>query len=206
MCFSSSNNSISQLQQQQTAALNQGGANIQKAYQGFTPQFYQGVSNAYIDQANPQLASQYRATGQNLDYNLADRGITNSSAAQNLGSSLQSALAQGQQQVANQGQQAAQNLQQQVANQESQLYGELQTSQNPSAIGQSAANLAAQTAAPSTFAPVGNLFSNWSNLYLANQANNLANTNQAQTSLLYPTLFNNAGISSAGVNAPNYGG
>jgi hypothetical protein len=91
--------------------------------------------------------------------------------------------------VVNQAQSAAQGLEQNVANEKSQLYGQLQTSENPTAIGQSAANLAAQTAAPSVFAPIGNLFSNWSNLYLANQAsNNTTQQNDLALALYAPYL------------------
>ena len=194
---SGNNDSLNQLQQQQQAALTQGGQNIQAAFSKFNPAFYQGVEDNYINQALPQEEQQYRQQGQNLNYQLNDRGLTRSSAAQNLNSSLQQQRAQNQEQLINQGQQAAQSLQQNVANEESQLYGQLQVSQNPTAIAQQSANLAAQTAAPSVFAPIGNMFSNWSNMYLANQAsNNTVQQNELASSLYLPYLNqqNNSGL------------
>jgi hypothetical protein len=202
---SGNNNSLNQLQQQQQAALTQGGAAIQKNFASkFTPQFFQGVQTSYENAELPQLFDSYRQTAQNLNYKTADQGIQKSSAAQNLGSSLNKQLAQGEQQVVNQGQGAAQSVQQQAASEESQLYGQLQSSQNPTQIGQSAANLAAQTAAPSTFAPIGNLFSNWSNMFLANQTADNANQSNQLALALYSPYLNQATSTGGGAAAPNY--
>lgn len=202
--MTSSNNSLLALQQQQQQALTQGGKAIDQAFSNkFTPQYYQGVIKNYENQALPQVAQQYRDTSKQLNYSLADKGLTKSSSAQELGSSLQSQLAQGEQQVANNAIGQAQNLQANVANEEAQLYGQLQTSQNPTSTAQSAANLAAQTAAPSVFAPIGNLFSNWSNLYLANQTANTANQNSQLETGLYAAALNNPQLS-GGLTTPNY--
>lgn len=185
------NNSLTALQQQQQAALTQGGASINKTFNNkFTPQYYAGVTQNYEQQQLPEVFSDYRTTGQNLNYKLADQGLSKSSVSQNLGSSLNSQLAQGEQQVVNNAIGQSQNLQTQVAGEESQLYGQLQSSQNPTLAAQSAANLAAQTGAPSVFAPIGNLFSNWSNLYLANQTSNTANQQNELNLALYSPLLN----------------
>lgn len=185
------NNSLTALQQQQQTALTQGGASINKTFNNkFTPQYYAGVTQNYEQQQLPEVFSDYRTTGQNLNYKLADQGLSKSSVSQNLGSSLNSQLAQGEQQVVNNAIGQSQNLQTQVAGEESQLYGQLQSSQNPTLVAQSAANLAAQTGAPSVFAPIGNLFSNWSNLYLANQTSNTANQQNELNLALYSPLLN----------------
>lgn len=186
------NNSLTQLQQQQQSALTKGGAAIQNNFASkFTPQYYGQEQENYINQAEPQVAEQYRSTAANLNYKLGDQGLTRSSAAQQLGTSLNEQLAQNQEQVVNQAQQQVQGTQQQVAGEESQLYGQLQESQNPTAIAQSSANLAAQTAAPSVFAPIGNLFSNWSNMYLANQSASSVNQNNELALALYSPYLNN---------------
>jgi hypothetical protein len=188
---SGNNNALNQLQQQQQAALSAGGAAIQQQFgQTFTPQYYQNLETNVENQQMPQLLSQYRQTGQATNYNLADKGLSQSSTAQNLGSSLQSQLAQGEQQVVNNAQQAAQTQQENVANQESQLYGQLQVSQNPTQTAQAAANAAAETSAPSVVAPLGNMFSNWTNLYLANQTANTANTQNELALALYAPYLN----------------
>ena len=203
MPSSPNTNALNQLQQQQAQALTAGGKDINKAFSRFNPAYYQGVENQYVSQALPQVDAQARQTGQQLNYKLADQGLSKSSAAQTLSSSLASQTAQAQQQVVNNAQTAAQGQQQNVANEQAQLYGQLQTSQNPTAVAQSAANVAAQTAAPSVFAPIGNLFSNWSNMYLAGQAANTATQNNALTEALFLPYLNNPGAINAGTVPAN---
>jgi hypothetical protein len=206
MCLGGSSNTaaLTAQQQQTQAALTQGGQNIENAFSSYTPAYYAGVQKNYENAALPQLFKQYRATGANVNYNMANRGLTNSSAAQQLGSSLQGELASQEQGVVNAGQQQAQQVQQQVASEKGQLYNQLDVTQNPTLVGQSALNTAAQTGAPSVFQPLGNLFSNWSNIYLANSfANNATTANPALTS---PWLYNNPNISGKAVAASNYGG
>jgi hypothetical protein len=196
------NDSLNALQQQQQAALTSGGKKIDAAFNNtFTPQYYQNLVQNYENQTMPQLDQQYRTTGQNLDYNLANRGLSKSSAAQNLGSSLKEELATQQQGVVNNAQTAEQTMQQNVASEQQQLYGQLQVSENPTQTAQNAANIAAQTAAPSTFAPIGNMFSNWTNMYLAGQTANTANTNtQLDVALLAPYLNQNTSNNSNPTN------
>ena len=202
MGSSSDNTAALQAQQQQTQnALTQGGKNIESAFASFTPAYYAGVQKNYENAALPQLFKQYRTTGQQVNYNLANRGLSRSSSAQQLGAGLQSELATQEQGVVNNAQAAAQHVQQNVANEKSQLYGQLQTSQNPSLVGQSALNTAAQTGAPSVFQPLGNLFSNWSNIYLAQQVSNSASATSPASN---PWLYNNPNISGKAVAAQNY--
>jgi hypothetical protein len=54
-----------------------------------------------------------------------------------------------------------------VAQQKSQLYGQAQTATDPSAVSQQALGAAAGISTPSTFAPLGQLFNNFSTQYLA---------------------------------------
>ena len=91
-----------------------------------------------------------------------------SSAGQNLNAQLGQQYQLGKQNVANQGLQQSQALQQQVANTQGQLISQLTASANPSSVSGQAINAASQYSAPSAFAPVGNLFSQWGNIYAAN--------------------------------------
>jgi hypothetical protein len=194
---SGNTSSLNQLQQQQQAALSQGGAAIEKSFgQTFTPQYYQNVISNVENQQMPQLMQQYRQSGQQANFKLADQGLTNSSAAQNIGSALNSSLAQGEEQIVNTAQQTAQTQQQNVANEKQQLYGQLQVSQNPTQTAQAAATAASETSAPSIVAPLGNMFSNWSNLYLANQTANTANQQNELTLALYAPYLNQQNTSS----------
>ena len=168
-------NAVTQYQQQQQAALAAGSKGIQTAFSGFTPAFYDQREKAYEDFALPQLGQQYRQTNNQLNLGLADKGILGGSAAGQLNQALQTANAQQEQGVVNTAQTQAQNLQQQVAGQESELYGELQESQNPTQVTQNAVGLAAQTAAPSVFQPLGQAFQNFATTYLANNTANQYN-------------------------------
>lgn len=156
---------------------------------GFTPAFYQQRAQDYVNYANPQLQQQFGQTQRNANYQLADAGLQNSGAQQSMQQSLQQALAQQEQGIANTGTQQAQNLQQSVGQEQNALTAQLEASANPSATAQSALNAAAGFSAPSAFAPVGNFFGNWSNLYqaqsAANQQANLLNPAFLQTLLGY---------------------
>lgn len=167
---------------------------------GFTPQFYQGVQDAYVNYANPQLTQQYQQTNKNLGYQLANQGLTQSSAADTAQGSLNQALAQQQRGIANQGIQNAQQLQSQVGQEQNTLTNQLIASSNPGATSQQALNVASQFSAPSAFAPVGNFFNTWSQLYGANSlANSYASlTNPALNPYLNPQLSNPGGAAFSG--------
>lgn len=158
-----------QLQADRQTKLNQGTTAIDKAFAGFTPDFYGQRRQAYEDYATPQLGQQYRDTQQQLGFKLANQGIMHSSAATNLQGSLNQANLLGRQGIANEAMNQTMALQGQVANQKNALTGQLALSLNPTSTALNSANLAAQTAAPSSFQPIGQLFNNWSNTYLANR-------------------------------------
>ena len=185
---SGSSNVVNQYQQQQQQALAKGSANIQGAFSGFNPAFYNKYEESYINQALPQLGDQYRQTLKNLDYSLEDKGLlTGSGAADALHGALNVQNTQNQNQIVNTAENQAQNLQGQVSNQQAELYSELQQGQNPTAIGQQAVNLAAQTGAPSVFAPLGQAFQNFSNTYLASA--NAGTYNPVTASYLYNPFY-----------------
>lgn len=174
----SNNNAADQLrqqQQQQQAWTNQSVANINKAFSGFTPQFYQGIGDAYMNWALPQLNNQYQQTANQLGAKLANQGISRSSGAQNAYNQLQNTNQLNQQQIAGTAQQQSNQLRQQIGQEQSNLYGQAQTATNPSAIGQQALMAAQNFSLPSAFQPLGNLFSNFANTYLASQLGNTYN-------------------------------
>lgn len=154
---------------QQNAQIQKAVGTIQKDFSGFTPQFYSQAGQNYENFAAPQLATQYRNEGQQLDYALADKGLTNSGSANSLKSSLGQQYALQQQGVANTAQTTAQNLQQQVQGQENTLVSEAESAQNPSAVASQALSTASQFQSPSVFQPLGQMFNNWSNQYLTGQ-------------------------------------
>lgn len=182
---------LAQQQQQQQDFTNQSIANINNAFAGFTPQFYQQAGRAYTNWATPQLQQQYQQNKLNLVDKLSGQGLLNSSAAQQANNSLSQGLTQGQQQIANQALTTQQGLQTQVGQEKSNLYSQAQTANNPQAIGQQALQLAQSTNAPSTFAPVGNLFNQFGQQYLAASNNNLYNqyANMYLNTLSNPAIY-----------------
>jgi hypothetical protein len=135
---------------------------------GFTDQFYQDRVNAQEAVQLPQLGQQFQQQQKGLAYNLADRGLLRSSAATDLGQSLKDEYTSQAQDVSQNAQAGANALRQNVEQQRQSLVNQLETSSDPAATTQLALGATAGLSAPSTFAPLGNAFQNWSNLYLAN--------------------------------------
>lgn len=191
-CGSSSNpaNAIQQQQQQQQNQTNQAVSSINSAFSGFNPSFYQGVQTSYNNWALPQLQNQYQQANSQLGYKLAGQGLLNSSAATQAQNALSGAMTANQNQIGNQAVQQANSLKQTVGQEQSQLIGQAQTATNPSSLAQSAIATAANTTAPSTFAPLGSMFSNFGNQYLASQTNNTYNSLLSQ----YLNGFSNPAI------------
>lgn len=160
---------------------------------GFNQDFYNQRAQAYENFAEPQLAQQYQKEQANTNYGLARVGLSNSGAADYLNKSLQNQMTTNQQGVANQGLSQAQALEAQVNQEQNTLIGQAETAANPSSIAQQAVGAASQFQAPSAFAPVGQLFSNWQNSYLTNQ---LSNAYQ-------PVLSSGGQTTTAGYSAPS---
>jgi hypothetical protein len=177
MCLGGNNsaaNDASNLAAQQQAGVAQGTQAVNQAFSGFTPQFYQGRTQAYINAAEPQLQNQYQNTLQNLTYRLGNQGLTNSSAGNYLGNQLNQYTNQQQQNIGNQAYAATQGLEQQVANSQNQILGQLSASYNPTIASQQALNAAANFATPSPAPAIGNLFQDWTNIYGTQQQSSIA--------------------------------
>jgi len=171
MCFSGNDASkaIEQQQQQRAGLITQGTGYINKAFSGFDPAFYERQQQAVLQAQLPQVGDQFRQQRNQLGYTLAGQGLLRSSAGANLDSALTKELSQQQQNVSNQATQAVQGLQSQISGQKGQLLSQLQQSADPTLAGQRALESATQFSAPSLVQPLGNLFQNWANIYLAGQ-------------------------------------
>src|ERR1700679_1157816 len=203
MCTPSNGaNALQQQQNQQEANTNQAVSQINKAFQGFTPQFYQGVNQSYQNYAIPQLQQQYQQQQNNVGFKLADQGIFggNNSVAQNLYGQLGQANNQAQQNIGQQGLANVQQLQQQVGQEQSNLIGQAQTATNPQSLGQLATQQAAGFGAPSQFQPLGAVFNNFSQKYLGSQN---ANTYNPATAYLYNNPYSFGGSGSQGGFLPS---
>jgi hypothetical protein len=189
-----------QQQQQQEKWTNQAVAGIDKSFSGFNPAFYSGIGQAYQNYALPQVQQQYQQNANQLGYKLAGQGLQNSSVAQTAGNALQGAMSQAQQQVGNEAVSQQNAMKKSIADEQAQLYSQAQSTTNPTALIQQSLNQASATAAPSTFAPIGNMFNQFGQLYLAGQNANMYNTlaqnylNQTNN----PGLYNALGTGYAG--------
>ena len=195
---------LAQQQQQQQAWTNQANQQIQNAFAGYTPQFYKGVGTAYTNWALPQVGQQYRTTRNQLLDKFAGQGILNSSASQQAQNALGASLNSAEQQVGNQALTQEQQLQQQVGNAEQSLFGQAESTANPGQLGEEALQQASNFGAPSTFAPLGQLFTSFGNEWLNQQNASLYNALASQylNTLSNPAMF---GPSSLGSTFPALG-
>lgn len=187
----------------QLAGVKKGVAGIDTAFAGFNPQFYNQRAQDYTAYALPQLNQQYRQTGQQLDYSLADKGLSNSSAGSTARGALDQNYALKKQGVVDTATQQSQQLQQQVQGQKNALIGEVQSASDPAGVASQAIGTAAGFQAPNTFAPLGQMFGDFSNVYLANQYANAVAPYMNQNPLLsrVPTTgMNSSAISNYTLN------
>lgn len=125
---------------------------------------------AYVDYAMPQVSEQAQRAWKQLAYSLSNRGLLKSGVAGQMRSGLETEIGRQKQGVANEAENQAMSMRQNLEGQRSNLTSQLIASGQPTATTQQALATAATAKTPSTFAPLGNLFQNWANMYLANQA------------------------------------
>lgn len=162
-------------QKRQQRATEQAVAGIDKAFSGFNEPFYNKVTNSYLQFALPELQRQYQRAQGNMTFNLAGQGLGQSSAAQRAAADLSGAQSRAQTQVGQSAVDEANRLRQQIGQERAGLISQAQGAQYPGALTQQALATAATTQAPSTFAPLGQMFSGLGNVWLANRQANMYN-------------------------------
>lgn len=158
--------------------INEGVKQLDSDFGGFNEDFYNKAKNRYVSYNEPQLMQQYGNTRNNLTYALARSGLLHSGSANTRNQSLQNELAVQQDRVGNQAQDFSNQIRGRVAEQKGNLVGQLQQSADPSAIQSESAAATSALRAPSVIQPIGNLFDNWSQVYLAGKANSSYNGSQ----------------------------
>ena len=162
-------------QRQQNIALGQ--QKIDESFAGFDPKFYNNYANTVTGAEMPQLIKQYQTTGKNLTYALARGGNVNSSAGAQENQSLNNELGIQESAVANNAQNAVNTLKSNIQTQKGNLVNQLASSGDVSSTAEAANAQAAQDRAPSVIQPLGNLFADWSNTYLAGKTAQAFNGN-----------------------------
>lgn len=142
-----------------------------KQASGFNDQFYNNRSQQFQDFALPQLARQYKQQQDQLTFGQANHGITQSNTAQRQNAGLAGEMAIQRQGVADQGLTLANQTRTDVENQRQQLVAQLNASADPFSTSQLAIGSASRLNMPQSFAPLGNMFSSWANIYGNNQIN-----------------------------------
>lgn len=174
-CGGGGGGAISQQEQQRQDKIKLGTKQIDSVFSAFNPAFYQKYGQAYQNYALPQLQEQYQNVSNRLGYRLAGQGLGQSSVARNLRQSLSDEMTTQQQNVANQAMQQERDLQSKLANQQSNIVSQLQMSADPNAAAQQALATASQAQASPVFAPLGQAFNSWANIYLAQNQNQMYN-------------------------------
>lgn len=159
---------VAESEAKRKANIDKGMKDIEAKFSGFNDDFYDRRKQDYVAYATPQAMDQYRGTQANLKYALARNGLTRSGAAVEREGSLAKTLTQTQSNIANAAQGEANQLREQVQDQKSNVVNQLIASADPSLAATQAAGATAGLRAPSAFQPIGNMFADWQNAYLAN--------------------------------------
>ncbi len=159
----------SRIEAQRQQRLNSGMTAIDSAFKGFDSGFFSRRAEDYRNFAIPQAQKQYDQTRKSLAYSLARNGLENSGAAVNENQALQDTRNQKLSDIVNEGQNQSNELRGQVATQKSNLVNQLVSSSNPALAREGAAAATAGLGAPSAFQPIGQLFGDFSQMYLNNQ-------------------------------------
>lgn len=149
---------ITAQQNQTNANITQGQNNIDQAFSQFTPDYYSGVTKAYEDAYDPQLADQYGIAKDQLTAALAGNGMGQSSVGNNAQAQLFKTNASQQAQIADQGVDAANSLKTTVNNTEDNLSAMNAAAANPSLAATNAQAQAGAMVAPQAYPTLGNVF------------------------------------------------
>lgn len=149
---------IAQQQAQTDANITQGQQNIDSAFSQFTPAYYGGITSAYENAYDPQLADQYNIAQDQLTAQLAGQGMGQSSVGNNAQAQLAKTNEGEQATIADQGQNAAQSLESTVNNTENTLSAENQSAANPSLAASQAQAASGALVAPQTYPSLSNVF------------------------------------------------
>ena len=186
----SSDGGAAQAEAKTQAQLAQGTAAVNSQFSQFGNDFYNQAAKDYTNYATPQVDQQFRNTNNDLTYSLERNGLLNSGAAVQRRASLKQALNTNLGDIANTAQDQENTLRTNVANQKSSLLSQVEAGAAPSEVAQQAQAATANLRAPTALPPVGNMFSDWANTYLANMS---ANTYNPNTGNLWQLLGGGAG-------------
>lgn len=144
---------------QRQKRITEGTAKVNRAFAGFTPDFYSGQTRAYNEYALPQLEDQFKTAGEKLKYAMARQfGTTQTSEAAKRQGELAKRYALAKTQVTETGLQRAQKAQADVESERSRILGMLNTTADPAAAAQQAFAASKTTGQGDVLQPLQDLF------------------------------------------------
>ena len=143
------------------ASLKEGQGNIDNAFSQFDDNYFNGLSQKYLDYANPQLNYQYEQAKKDLTYSLARNGNTDSSVSGDLFGQLAKQYANNQTAISSTSSGFASKARGDVQSAKQAVQDQLNSSFDANAANTSALASAKAIAGTSpTFGPLGTLFTN----------------------------------------------
>lgn len=138
-------------------------------YQGFGDDFYNQRAQDYVNYALPQEGQQYRTNLDAVTYNLANRGLLDSSQQKSQMSDLARSDTQAKQTIADSAIGQANDLRKTVSDAKQASIAQLYQTGDPNQAASTAVTQASQAMQPNVFAPLSNMFGSLATQYYTNQ-------------------------------------
>jgi hypothetical protein len=160
---------------QRQAQITQGQGAIDSAFSKFDDNYFNEYNKAYTANYDPQVDEQFGIAQKNLKYNVARRGMLDSTNAIDLNDRLNNSYGQQRQQIAADAIGATNNLKNAVQGQKSQLYALNESAADPTLAASNATAAAGTIPNTPQYSVLGDLFSGLVNAgtgYAAGQSRN----------------------------------
>jgi len=168
MCFTSSGPDYGAMaradEEARQARIKQGMASIDNTFKQFNSDFYDRRKQAVLDSTMPQLNDQMTKTKEQLQYNLARSGLTDSSVRSANEAEVNRQMDVNKAAVAGQAQDYANQARTQVEQNRSDLIGQLNATGDAQAAAQGALSRASIASAQPSISPLGLMFQNTTGL------------------------------------------
>lgn len=154
-------------------------------FEGFQPAFFDQRAKDYVGYALPQEAQQYRTNKEAITYNLANRGLSESSSAKNQFSNLERTASTAKQSIADSAIAQANQLKKEVEQARQQAIQQLYQTGDANLAASNAIGATAGLSQPSVFQPIANMFGGLATTYYTNKLLNDYHGGTGTSSLHY---------------------
>ena len=162
-------------QQNQQAQIGLATDRINNTFAAFDPSWYQKAQSVFLKQSMPGVQSQAQNAEKGLGFSLANRGLTTSSSAQQLGEGLSKDVNSMKQGAVNQATGETNQLRTMMGQKEASLVSEANAANSPLGTAQKAVSDAQQFQAPEWMSAIGAAIGGWANGFTNLQKQNAAN-------------------------------